>query len=83
MYPEDSEHMWQWDSEASRRKFENIRVTSDAWYNRSKFIVAGVILNHLISGIDAVRLVKQKNAIHVGVAGLPEGGFIFVASRLF
>jgi len=83
MYPENEVYSWQWDSKASRRQFEKIRVSSDAWFGRSKFIIAGVILNHLISGIDAVRLVKEKNNLYLGVTGLPEGGFLIMAARVF
>lgn len=83
LYPEDAVHSWQWDSESSRKTFEKLRVSSDAWYERSKFIVAGVILNHIISGIDALRSARAQQRLILGVAGLPEGGFVLSARTQF
>jgi hypothetical protein len=36
-------------------------VSSDDVFNNSRFVVAAVVLNHIISAINAVRLVAQYN----------------------
>lgn len=81
LYPETSYYNWQWDSEASRQHFEKLRIASDKAYNRSLFVIGGIIVNHIISGIDALRIAKRsqkerEHMIHMGVAGLPEGGML-------
>lgn len=81
VYPETQEYAWDWDSDASRQRFERLRYSSDAAYTRALFVIGGVILNHVISGIDAARLARKSggntNRIQVGVAGVPEGGVVF------
>jgi len=79
MYPEGSDYEWDWDTDASRGEFEKLRLASDGAYNKSLFVIGGIVINHIISGIDAVRLAKKsrgeaEKAVHMGVAGLPEGG---------
>lgn len=81
LYPEDGTYYWQWDSSSSRKKFATLRISSDRAFNRSLFVIGGILLNHLISGIDAMRLARKADKLHrkqmqIGVAGLPEGGFV-------
>ena len=88
LYPEDETHTWEWDSESSRQAFEKLRVSSDTAYNRSLFVLGGIVVNHIISGIDAVRLARKaekadEHRIRVGVAGLPEGGMVVSFWKLF
>jgi len=63
LYPEDETHAWQWDSETSRRRYERMRVASDRAYSRSTIVVAAVILNHLVSGVDAIRVMNQRESL--------------------
>jgi hypothetical protein len=88
LYPEDEQHDWQWDSKDSRRKFGTLRVASDRAYNRSLFVIGGIFINHLISGIDALRLARKEEKkynrdLRVGVAGLPEGGMVLSLWKVF
>ena len=88
MYPENAAYDWRWDKPASRERFASLRVESDRAFNRSLFVIGGIFVNHLISGIDAVRLAKKaeerrEKQIQVGVAGLPEGGVIVSLWKLF
>lgn len=80
MYPEDAIHSWEWDSEASREAYERMRISSDRAFRRSLFVVGGIVVNHLVSGIDAVRLARKAkrspdSVTHLGVYARPEGGF--------
>ena len=84
MYPENEFYSWQWDSESNREKFESMRISSDRAYNRATIVVAGIIINHLASGIDAMRIVRhneksasaQMPSSRFVVSGLPEGGAV-------
>jgi hypothetical protein len=53
-------YYWQWDSDANRRRFDSIRVRSESAYTNSGFIIAGVLANHVISGIHAVYLAGRR-----------------------
>ena len=82
MYPETDFYSWQWDSESNREKFESMRISSDRAYNRATIVVAGILINHLASGIDAMRIVRHNEKMasawepssRIIVSGLPEGG---------
>jgi hypothetical protein len=80
MYPEDGSHDWSWDSRASRDRFEKMRLSSDRFESAGLFVIGGVVLNHLVSGIDAIRLAHRNRSaqssglVQVRFAGLREGG---------
>ncbi|MBN2103483.1 hypothetical protein JW835_05520 [bacterium] len=79
MYPENGLYDWSWDSKASMHRFERMRLNSDRFKNAGVFMIGGVILNHLVSGIDAMRIARKssesvQSRMHVHFAGLPEGG---------
>jgi hypothetical protein len=87
LYPEGSGYDWNWDGDESRRRFERMRIRSDRALRNSTFVIGGIALNHLISGIDAIR-VTHKNTpsggegVKVGVAGFPEGGgMVWIVKR--
>lgn len=46
---------WLWDSDASRLAFRDQRISSENMYNNQKFIGAAIIVNHIISAINAAR----------------------------
>jgi len=75
LYPENDYYGWQWDDDAFRLDYEKLRIASDAAYNRSLLVVGAVILNHIVSGIDALRLAKKGGESKMGldVVGLSEG----------
>ena len=55
-------YQWQWQSDADRAKFKNMRVKADAYLNYGRYTLAVIFLNHLVSAIDAARLVDNLNA---------------------
>jgi len=88
MYPEDENYSWDWDSDSSRESFEKMRVKSDKAFSRSMIVVGAIVINHVISGIDAVRVANSKGKktsppVHVAVAGLPEGGAVISVWKVF
>lgn len=53
---------WQWESEAARLTFRDQRVRSENMYNNQKFVVAGILINHVASAINAVRVAIARNS---------------------
>ncbi len=88
LYPETPYYNWQWNSEASRHQFEKLRIASDTAYQRSLFVIGGIVINHIVSAIDALRLARKnrqesENRIRIGLAGLPEGGLMVLLWKSF
>ena len=52
---EGSQPSWAWDSEASRLTFRSLRSSSLTARERSLYVVGGIILNHVMSAIQAAR----------------------------
>ncbi len=79
MYPENPDYHWEWDSQENRFKYSKMRIKSDSAYRHSLFIAGGIFINHLISSIDAVRLVhknqqaQENHKTLIGLAPLPGG----------
>jgi hypothetical protein len=61
VYDPNGPFYWQWDSDASRARFKDLRVKSDNIFNNVRFVVAGIILNHIASAINAARIAVKKN----------------------
>ena len=61
LYEDNDTWTWSWDSNDNREKFENMRIASDSWMLRSSFFIGGVVLNHIVSAIDALYLSKISN----------------------
>ena len=86
MYPETDEYQWDWGSKTQRLRYERMRVDSDLAYNRALMTIGAVLLNHLASGIDAMRVARkvrtEPSKTQMGTACLPQGGFlIFLVQR--
>lgn len=58
IYPES--WAWAWDSEASRRQFDDRRVYSQQLYRAASFMIAGLVVNRIVSIIDIVILTKDR-----------------------
>ena len=61
LYEDNGIWTWAWDSDNNRERFENMRIGSDRWRLRTSFLIGGVVLNHIISAIDALYLSKISN----------------------
>ncbi len=55
-------HTWKWDTEANQLKFANLRKRSERSFSRSNLVVAGVLANHIISGIHAAWVANKKSS---------------------
>lgn len=66
-------HFWRWDSEANRLRYATLRVRSESAYSNSAFVIAGVLANHVISGIHALYLARrQENLQKQGTLPSPQ-----------
>jgi hypothetical protein len=61
LYEDNDTWAWAWDSGNNRERFENMRIASDSWSLRGSFLIGGVVLNHIVSAIDALYLSKISN----------------------
>lgn len=52
---------WSWNSNENRRTYRNMWSSSEQTFNNIRFAVGGLILNRLISVINAVRLTSRYN----------------------
>tara|TARA_Y100000768_G_scaffold53094_1_gene34925 strand:+ start:1119 stop:1739 length:621 start_codon:yes stop_codon:yes gene_type:complete len=60
---------WYWKGgDTSRRKFEKMRINSDKLFFTARFIVGGIILNHIISGINSLYLFRISNKSNISLA---------------
>jgi len=71
-------HHWQWDAEANRNRFAELRLRSDRAFSRSELFVAAILANHIISGIHAAWLARRQGAnekpSQEGAASSPQFG---------
>jgi len=60
MYDEES-NFWKWNSTDERRTYRDMWNSSETASNNIQFVVGGLILNRIISAINAARLVSSYN----------------------
>lgn len=61
LYDSNAGFGWQWDSDASRALFKETRLSGENVLNNRKFVITAIVLNHVISAINAARLVISHN----------------------
>ncbi len=60
LYPEDLQWSWDWDLDENRNEFENTRILSDQMKLAASFGMGAVVLNHMVSAIDALYLKRMS-----------------------
>lgn len=60
-YPDVSYWDWQWNSSASLEQYRTLRNQSNEAFNRGKFALGALLLNRLVSAVDAWRTAKSVN----------------------
>lgn len=56
-----STHYWKWTSNDERKEYRSMWSSSESAYNNVRFAVGALILNRIVSAINAVRLVAAYN----------------------
>ncbi len=54
-------HYWDWKNSDTRREYREMWSSSEQAYNNVRFVVGALVLNRVISAINAVRLVGRYN----------------------
>ncbi len=54
-------YYWKWNSTEERRTYRGMWVSSEQTFNDVRFVVGALILNRIVSAINAVRLVSKYN----------------------
>lgn len=55
------QYKWQWDSDANRSQFRDLRIRSAQIKNNANFIIAAIVVNHLFSAFSAGRKAAAYN----------------------
>ena len=61
MYDEEA-YFWKWNTTDERRAYRDMWNSSETATNNIRFVVGGLILNRVISAINAARLVSSSNS---------------------
>lgn len=61
LYPEDISYQWQWDNYANRLYYDGYRIETRQIDENKIYIIGGIILNHVISAINAMRVARAHN----------------------
>ena len=56
-----STHYWNWGSTEQRRTYRSMWISSEQTFNDVRFVVGALIVNRIISAVNAVRLVSAYN----------------------
>ena len=68
---QDPEWDWNWTSKSDKKYFESKRVRSDRLLLMGKFFIGGIVLNHIVSGIDALYLSRRNSETVIQLSILP------------
>jgi hypothetical protein len=66
-------YYWQWDSAENMNVYEDIRVKSDLYRNSVIYFAGAIVVNHIVSAIDAARNTKSPDGVKAGVSINSEG----------
>ncbi len=61
-YEEGAGFDWQWQLEEDRTDYRQRRLDRLDWKRRSTFLAGGIVLNHLVSAVDVVRLLRKNRS---------------------
>ncbi len=58
---DESNYFWKWQTSEDRKSYRSMWVSSEQTFNDLRFVVGAMILNRVISAINAVRMVSAYN----------------------
>jgi hypothetical protein len=61
LFPSTDNYWWNWDSQASRDHYRDLRNQSKRAFQRSLFLLGAALANRILSGIDAFRSASASN----------------------
>ena len=69
VYDPAAGYSWRWDSDASRLAYKDQRIASENMYNNRKFVGIAILVNHIVSAINAARCAIAHNRAQEDVLG--------------
>ena len=79
----DPSYYWQWDNSSNRASFEDLRIKSDLYKNSTVYFAGAILVNHLISAIDAARYTRIKENLNAGVTFNSQGNSMLTIIKGF
>lgn len=61
VYPVDEDNFWQWTSKSDQERFDELRLSSSQALRNSTLVVGAVLINHVLSAIDAIYVTSRYN----------------------
>lgn len=61
VYPEEPTPAWEWEDEGARLRFRVLHSSSITAHRRALYVIGGVIIHHVLSGIQAARAVEGSD----------------------
>jgi len=61
LYDETADNAWQWDSVDNRYFYDFKRIKAAGVKNRNSYFFSALLINHLVSAVNAVRLARAHN----------------------
>lgn len=61
IYDSNLGYFWNWDTPERQEQYRQLRVSSDRILNNSQFVAAAIVVNHLVSAINAGRMALSHN----------------------
>ena len=61
VYDVNAGYYWRWDSDMNRKEYRAMRVSSERVFSNSQFIIATIVVNRILSAINAARLTRVYN----------------------
>ena len=87
LIPETPDNAWEWDSDASLRRFQGLRSASTSARRDALLFVGGLVLNRFVGAIHAAYLARlpaaARNALSVTLTPDLRGGWAFAVSGAF
>tara|TARA_Y100001958_G_C21083146_1_gene438787 strand:+ start:170 stop:787 length:618 start_codon:yes stop_codon:yes gene_type:complete len=61
VYTNLENNYWFWNDDSDRKSFESMRIKSDYYKKTAQFFLGSLVLNHIVSAIDALYLNRLKH----------------------
>ena len=63
----DESDCWLWDNKNNMKNFESMRIRSDMLAKTGEYVIGAIIMNHLLSAIDTLYLLRLKKENDVAI----------------
>lgn len=77
------EYYWNWDSNNNRNHFEDLRIKSDSYKHSAIYFAGAIVINHLVSAVEAARYQRKHDSIHAGVGFNSQGNAMLTIIKGF